>query len=120
VNGSARDGYDSAMATDPPIGAIEVRDNPEEQRFEAHLGDRILGIAEYEPEDDRIIFVHTEVLPDAEGMGVGSALARGALDAARASGRRIVPECPFISSYVRRHHDWDDLIDWPRRAATEG
>lgn len=106
--------------TDSEIGEIEILDNPEEQRFEAHLGGRLLGIAEYEAGEGSIVFVHTEVLPDAEGMGVGSALARGALDATRSSGRRIVPECPFITSYVRRHHDWDDVIDWPGRPAKSG
>jgi predicted GNAT family acetyltransferase len=104
--------------SDAEIGAIEILDNPEEQRFEAHLEGRLLGVAEYEADENRITFVHTEVLPDAEGMGVGSALARGALDATKSSGRRIVPECPFITSYVRRHHDWDDAIDWPSRRPT--
>ena len=106
--------------TESEIGPIEILDNAEEQRFEAHLDGRLLGVAEYEADDDRIVFVHTEVLPDAEGMGVGSALARGALDATRSSGRRIVPECPFITSYVRRHHEWDDVIDWPERRPSGG
>jgi uncharacterized protein len=92
---------------------IVVEDNPEESRYEARLGDRIVGIAEYELPDDQgpIVFVHTEVLPDAEGQGVGGKLARTALDDVRRRDLRMVIDCPFISSWVKRHRDYDDLID---------
>lgn len=101
--------------TDQTVAAapeIVVEDNPEESRYEARLGDRILGIAEYELPDDRgpIVFVHTEVRPDAEGLGVGSRLARGALDDVRRRGLRLVAECEFIAAYLKRHTEYDDLI----------
>ena len=91
---------------------IVVDDNPHEGRYEARVGDRVVGIAEYELTDESgpIVFVHTEVLPDVEGQGVGSRLARAALDDVRRRGLRFVPDCPFISAYIRRHHDWDDLV----------
>ena len=60
---------------------------------------------------DRIVLVHTEVLPDAEGMGVGSRLARGALDDARARGLKVSVICPFITAYLRRHPgEYEDLV----------
>ena len=92
---------------------ILVEDNPEESRYEARIGDRLLGIAEYELADESgpITFTHTEVLPDVEGQGVGGRLARTALDDVRRRGLRAVVECPFIASWVRRHRDYDDLID---------
>ncbi len=100
--------------TEPTVAAddISVEDNPEESRYEARLGDRIVGIAEYELADDRgpIVFVHTEVLPDAEGRGVGGALARTALDDVRRRGLRMVVECPFIASWLRRHPEYEDLV----------
>ena len=100
---------EQSTATDELV----VEDNPQESRFEARLGDRIVGIAEYELPDDQgpITFTHTEVLPDVEGQGVGSRLARGALEDVRHRGLRVVVECQFIASWVRRHHDYDDLID---------
>ena len=100
--------------TDQSVAAPEivVEDNPEESRYEARLGDRLLGIAEYELPDDRgpIVFVHTEVLPDAEGLGVGSRLAKGALDDVRARGLRLIAECEFIAAYLKRHREYDDLL----------
>jgi len=102
--------------TEPDVVApadIVVEDNPQESRFEARMGDRLVGIAEYELPDDHgpITFVHTEVLPEAEGHGVGSALARAALDDVRKRGLRAVVDCPFIGAWLKRHHEYDDLID---------
>jgi uncharacterized protein len=106
--------YDAAM-TEPNVATADlvVEDNPEEMRYEARIGDRVVGIAEYELPDDAgpITFVHTEVLPDAEGQGVGSRLARGALDDVRRRGLRLRSDCEFMSAYLKRHHDYDDLID---------
>ncbi len=41
---------------------------------------------------------------------VGSALARSAVDQVRASGRHVVPLCPFIRAYVARHPEYQDLV----------
>jgi predicted GNAT family acetyltransferase len=100
---------EQTVATDDLV----VEDNPEESRFEAKLGDRIVGIAEYELPDEQgpIVFVHTEVLAEVEGQGVGGKLARTALDDVRRRGLRMVIDCPFISSWVKRHHEYDELID---------
>jgi predicted GNAT family acetyltransferase len=100
--------------TEPPAPAADlvVEDNPEESRYEAWLGDRVVGIAEYELPDDAgpITFVHTEVLPDAEGMGVGRGLARGALADVRRRGLKVILECPFMTGYVKRHPEDADLL----------
>lgn len=93
---------------------MEVTDNQVESRYEARLGDRVLGIVDYEldPEDDRIVLVHTEVLPDAEGLGVGSALAKGALEDVRRQGRKLTVECEFIAAYLKRHaREYADLVE---------
>ena len=64
----------------PEETTIEVRDNEAAHRYEAWLGDELAGIAEYEPAEGRLVFVHTEVFAGFEGRGVGSRLAAGALD----------------------------------------
>jgi predicted GNAT family acetyltransferase len=45
-----------------------------------------------------------------EGTGVGSQLVRGALDDLRVRGLRLVPLCPFVAAYVRRHPEYADLV----------
>ena len=58
----------------------------------------------------KIIFTHTEVPPELEGHGVGGALARAALTYARKEGLRVVPLCPFIAAFIKRHKEFQDLV----------
>lgn len=97
----------SARDVTTPVVATDV---PDASRYEARMGDEVLGVAEYRLTRDVITFLHTEVLPAAEGRGVGSLLARTALDDARARGLRVRPLCPFISAYIRRHPEYQDLV----------
>ena len=94
------------------MGDVVVTDNPGASRFEAHLDGELAGFAAYQAADDLIMFTHTEVDDAFEGEGVGSALARGALDAVRADGsRKVLPRCPFIRGWIEKHPDYQDLVD---------
>lgn len=99
---------------------VVVRDAPDRNRWEARLDDGpdapVVGYAAYRREGDRITFTHTVVEPEHEGAGVGSALARAALEGARAAGLRVVPQCPFVAAWIRRHPDYADLVDSPSPA----
>ena len=91
---------------------VQVTDNPAESRYEARVNGELAGFAAYETADDLITFTHTEVFDVYEGQGVGSALARGALDAVRADGsRKVLPRCPFIRGWIDKHPDYQDLLD---------
>ena len=90
---------------------IEVRDNPERRRFEIVADGAVAGFARYQERGGRIFFGHTEIDPAFDGRGLGSTLARGALDAARERGERMVPLCPFIAGYIERHQEYADLVD---------
>ncbi|HEY8800281.1 MAG TPA: GNAT family N-acetyltransferase [Candidatus Limnocylindrales bacterium] len=98
--------------TTPADDGIRVVDNPARSRYEARLGERVLGVVDYRLEPDGgIVLVHTEVQPDAEGMGVGSRLAKGALENVRARGLKLTVVCPFIGAYLKRHRgDYEDLL----------
>lgn len=90
--------------------AVTVRDDPGRGAFVAVLEDGTeAGAAYYRRSGDVVTFVHTEVSPAVEGQGVGSTLARGALDTVRERGERILLECPFVRAYVRRHPEYQDL-----------
>lgn len=89
---------------------LRIVDNPRRHRYEAVLGGRVVGISQYTLTDDVITFLHTEVDQSAEGKGLGSRLAAGALDDVRRRGLKVVARCPFIAAYVRRHRDYEDLL----------
>ena len=94
---------------------VSVADAPDRHRFEAELDGSLVGFAEYHMDGPAIVFTHTEVFDEAEGKGVGSALARTALDEARSRGLRVVPQCHFIGGYISRHDDYADLVDEEHR-----
>ena len=90
---------------------VEIRNNPEQNRYEAWLGDELAGYAEYELRGESIAFVHTVVEDKYEGEGVGSTLAREALDDVRRDGElEVVVECPFIKEWISRHSDYEHLL----------
>jgi predicted GNAT family acetyltransferase len=87
----------------------EVRDNPAFNRFELEV-EGAIAAAYYSKTPGVITFTHTEVPQELSGQGVGSRLARGALEAARAQGLKVVPRCPFISAYMAKHPEFADLL----------
>ena len=90
---------------------IDIVDNRELKRYEARISDELVGFAEYQLTPTLIVFTHTEVEPRCEGMGIGSALARFALDDTRDQGtRHVLPLCPFIKAWIARHPDYIDLV----------
>jgi uncharacterized protein len=99
----------------------EVRDDPERDRYEIVTDDgEVAGFTRYVTRPTRLVLVHTEVDDAFEGQGLGSALAKGALDDARRRGLRVVPLCPFIASYIERHPEYDDLVDHAALDALDG
>ncbi len=67
-------------------------------------------MAEYHLKNNVIIFTHTEVPGVMEGKGVAGTLIETALDAARAEDYQVVPLCPFVATYIRRHPEYRDLV----------
>jgi predicted GNAT family acetyltransferase len=91
--------------------ATDVHDAPALSRYEVTVDGTLAGFAEYRDADGARVFTHTEVFDAFEGQGVGSALARGALDDVRATGRRLVALCPFVAAYIERHDEYADMVD---------
>ncbi|MDN4175286.1 GNAT family N-acetyltransferase [Nocardioides sp. SOB77] len=89
----------------------QVRDDRDEQRWVAELDGRVAGFAEYRRDGGTITFTHTVVDDEFEGRGVGSALARTALDAVRDEGTtKIVAQCSFIRGWIDKHPDYQALL----------
>lgn len=86
-----------------------IVDNQEARRYEQQT-EHGLAMLEYRGHGRRIEFVHTEVPPAAEGRGVGGALVRAALDAARERGLRVIPTCPFVHAFIERHPEYRELV----------
>jgi predicted GNAT family acetyltransferase len=90
--------------------APRVSDNPRASRYELWLGTTRAGMIEYRAEPGVVVLVHTEVDPAFAGQGLGERLVAGALADLRARGLTLVPLCPFVRAYLRRHPDQADLV----------
>jgi predicted GNAT family acetyltransferase len=93
------------------LKAAVVTNNEEAKRFEAQV-DGLLSLLTYRRFPDRIFFIHTEVPSPLEGKGLAAKLARTALDFARANHLRVVSLCPYVSAFIRKHAEYQDLISF--------
>ena len=101
---------DSDLDTRGSAENIAVQDNPGESRYELLFDGQVVGEILYRPAPDHVALLHTEVLPSFEGKALGARLLAGALDDIRARGLHVVPFCPFVRAYIRRHPDYADLV----------
>ena len=92
-------------------GHYPVRDNPQRRRFEIELGEGVFAFAQYRLSPGKIAFTHTEVPEAYGGKGLGTALVRAGLAAARERGLKVTPICPFFAAYMREHAEEHDLLD---------
>ncbi len=86
-----------------------ITDHKEKNRFELHHEGQI-ALVEYILAPEKITFTHTEVPAALEGKGIGSALAKHALDTAAQNHLKVVPMCPFIKAYIERHKEYQPLL----------
>ena len=89
----------------------EVRDNPEENRFEILIAGQVVGFSAYQRFGNSIVFTHTEVSPSRAEHGLGSELVQSALDEIRdTTNLRVVAQCPFVAHWLRNHPDYQPLL----------
>lgn len=89
-----------------------VRDNGADERYEMDVAGKRAFIT-YRRSPGVVTLLHAEVPQELSGQGLGSQLARGALELARAQGCKVVPRCPFIANYMQQHAEFHDLLVEP-------
>jgi predicted GNAT family acetyltransferase len=83
----------------------QALDNPAESRYEVFSDGKLVGFALYQLHGDRITIYHVEIDPPFQREGLGSELAREALEDVRRRGLMVEPLCPFIAAFIRQHPD---------------
>ena len=92
-----------------PVDVV-VRDNPGEQRYDLLVDGERAGRLEYRRGGANVALTHTEVDRSFEGQGLAAKLVAAALDDLRARGLKVVPVCPYVTAYLRRHPEQRDLL----------
>lgn len=87
----------------------DVVDNPAAHRLEIHDGGHIAFLT-YRMKGDAIEYLHSETPPELQGHGYATTLAKFALDREKASGRKVIPTCPFVRAYIKRHPEYASVV----------
>ena len=93
---------------------VQVTDDQAHERYLITVDGVDAGGAYYSIDSahpERVRFTHTEIADEFGGRGLGSKLAKAALDDVRATGRTAIPQCPFIAGYIRKHQEYLDIVD---------
>jgi uncharacterized protein len=101
------------MPVEIETGLLRVDDNEAAQQFEIHYNDMVAVLA-YRRTNSEIAFLHTVVPAPLERHGVAGRLAQHGLEYARETGRSVLPYCPYVSAYIEKHPEYEDLVQWPR------
>lgn len=96
-----------------PADEVRVTHEPDKRRYAITVGGTLAGFARYSPREGALAFIHTEISPQFGGRGLASTLISQALAEVRASGSRIIPYCPFVAAWLKKHPDYEEIVDWP-------
>ena len=88
---------------------LQLKLDPDSHRMELEINGNIAFI-EYKFKNNNLFLIHTEVPAALEGKGAGTAIAQKALQFARDNNYKIIPICPFLQRYLKRHPEWNDLV----------
>ena len=102
------------MSTKPIANALaldnlQLIDEEESRQFVMVVqGHRVR--MEYDRTPDRIFLTHLLVPPAVESQEVAAAVTEKVLAWVEAKGMRLVPYCPYVKTYLRRHTIWQRLL----------
>ncbi|MFH8755767.1 GNAT family N-acetyltransferase [Streptomyces atroolivaceus] len=94
------------QATTPIVRNVDAR-----HRYEILVDGEGAGFTAYRDRDGQRVFFHTEIDDAFAGRGLASVLVREALSDVRSSGGRIVPVCPYVAKFLKKHEEFADLTD---------
>jgi hypothetical protein len=95
----------------PPV----VTDDQAQSRYELRVKGELAGYLTYHRRGEQISLNHTEVEPAFQGRGLATHLARFSLDDARKRGLTVLPYCPYVTSWIKKHPGYADLVPADRR-----
>lgn len=99
------------MTTDRTGAPTQV--TAEADRFSISVDGNTVGYADFVDRDDQRVFPHTVTDPDFQGRGLATILVREALEATRAAGLRVVPQCWMVAEFIDKNPEFADLLDKP-------
>jgi uncharacterized protein len=82
-----------------------------EGKYTIAVDGETVGLAAVADRDNQRVFYHTEVEERFGGRGLATILVAEALAATRADGKRVVPLCPMVAAFIKKHPEFADISD---------
>lgn len=90
--------------------SLDLIKNTNENRFEMRVGENLATIM-YRDLPGKIALMHTEVEPALEGKGAATAIIEKALDYIEKNNLKLIPLCPLVVAYIKRHKEWNRIVE---------
>jgi predicted GNAT family acetyltransferase len=97
--------------SDAGADQVPIENNVAAHRFEARFPEGLAMLKYHYDREGRLNLDHTEVPPALRHHGIAALLAASALDFARARNLTVVPACPYVIAYLRKHPELASLVD---------
>ena len=82
-----------------------------EGKYTIAVDGETVGLAAVADRGNQRVFYHTEVEEQFGGRGLATSLVAEALAATRADGKRVVPLCPMVAAFIKKHPEFADITD---------
>jgi predicted GNAT family acetyltransferase len=88
---------------------VEVLHDLTAQQFRVGANGEV-AVLQYRRDPTSVTFLHTEVPEAWRGQGIAQKLAHAALEYARREHLAVIPLCPFVNGYIKRHPEYQLLV----------
>jgi len=83
--------------------------NKTDKQFEIEINGAKAFIT-YRETSETITLLHTEVEDALQGQGASTAIIEKTLTAIEESGKKLIPLCPLVVAYIKRHLEWKRIV----------
>lgn len=94
----------------PEFETIPLHKNEDKKRFEIEVNKHFAFI-EYRENQHQISLIHTEAEPELAGIGAAAAVVEKTLTYIQESGKKLLPFCPYVFAYIKKHPEWKSIVD---------
>lgn len=94
----------------PEFENIPLVKNEKKKRFEIEINGHFAFI-NYGDFGNQMALVHTEAEPELAGTGAAEAVVEKTLEFIENEGKKLLPFCPYVFAYIKKHPEWKHLVD---------
>jgi uncharacterized protein len=92
------------------MAETQITDNTALHHFELKQDGETAFIL-YSRSKNSLRLLHTDVPEALQGKGIGSKLVRGVVEFAENNHLSVIPACPFVAEYLKRHPEHLSVVD---------